>query len=319
MTARIVLGGSVGLLVATCAAGGCGGRVDDAASGRIGEPPIVRILGTAGTGAATNSAGSGVGSGRAVLGGLHDAGSGSTGGISDVGPDASARVDAGQDAAMIADGGHEDPAEVWVGQVAHKVTSFGDNGPDAPPEHVVLALFHADGVVGGAIVFGNGPRPPKATDPAAVYPPITPPSTLAEQERQLDELVAGLFDGQPYSLFNVHRSEARMTFEVMPYELWKDWCALQPETYSSFDGAEYTYVCAPSGAAGSAEVGLGYLCRGNGFGPCECDKKSCHADLSFGWGVDLELRGDVLEGVFTYTKGSGSGIWGNGIKLRRLR
>jgi hypothetical protein len=105
----------------------------------------------------------------------------------------------------------------------------------------------------------------------------------------------------------------------MPSELWTDWCALQPKTYFLSERPDATYSCVPSLSAGAtAEVGKDFLCLGTRNHPCECDEKRCHADLRDGWVVDLELRGDSLEGL-TYFVTSATGIWGNGIKLRRVK
>ena len=307
MTPRTVVGSSIVLLVAAAVAGGCGGRVNDGASGGIGEPPVVRTLGTRGAGG-TSSAGSGVGSSRAGLGGMRDTGRGSTRSVVDAGPDAPAPLDAGRDAARLADAARGDRVEVWVGQVEHKITSLGDHGPDAPPEHVVLALFDRDGLAGGSIVFGSGPEPPKATDPNSFYPPLTPASTREEQEWQVNDMTGRPFDGQPYSLFNVHKTGMRLTFEVMPHELWKDWCSLQPNG------------CAVFTPSSTPEEGPDYLCLMYNH-PCFCTDKSCHADLTsvwLVWLVDLEFRGDSLEGL-TYRMDSGTGIWSDGVKLRRVQ
>src|SRR5262249_34353486 len=101
---------------------------------------------------------------------------------------------------------------VWVGQVSHTITSIDDNGPEAPPEHVVLVVEESDGGVSGSIVFGEGQPPPRATEPSIFYPPVTPSTDIAEQYAQYTDLIANPYDGQPYSLFHVHRTATRLGF-----------------------------------------------------------------------------------------------------------
>jgi hypothetical protein len=215
---------------------------------------------------------------------------------------------------------------VWVGEVEHAVTAIENSGPAAGPEHVVLVLSEADGGVSGSIVFGDHSPPPPATNPDAFYPPITPAPIGALQTGQFIALLQEPFDGDPYSLFDVRQTATRITFEILPAELWKGWCALQtmtydaPEANTSNDGK---FTCAPgSSAIDNPEVGKAGLCLAGGIGsglPCLCDQTSCHADLTGNGDIetfDLELNDGLLEGVMPSF--SPSGIWGYGVKLHRV-
>jgi hypothetical protein len=223
------------------------------------------------------------------------------------------------------DGG-QDLVGVWVGEVEHTVTAIENSGPSAGPEHVVLVLSNADGRLSGSVVFGDHSPPQPATDPEAFYPPITPAPTGALQTGQFIALLRQPFDGEPYSLFDVRQTATRITFEILPAELWKGWCALQTMTYEVSEASMLNYgefTCAPDSlATASPEVGKAGLCLSGGVGsglPCLCDQTSCHADLTGNGNIetfDLELDEGVLEGVMPSF--SPSGIWSYGVKLHRV-
>jgi hypothetical protein len=235
---------------------------------------------------------------------------------------APALVDAGYQVATNPDAGGEALLGVWVGQIEHAITARDDTGPAAPPQHVVMVVVQASGTLAGSIVFGDAPPFPTATDPNAFYPPITPLGPPEAREGELFDLVRNPFDGQPYSFFYVNHTDTRLMFEVVPAELWKDWCAMQPKTYPSRRLPSQPWVCAVhSTLQSNPEFDQDALCNGNGDAksPCVCDEKSCHADTMNpnDWNVDLALQGESLEGL-AYSYGSAGGIWSHGMKLRRI-
>lgn len=194
--------------------------------------------------------------------------------------------------------------QVWVGEVDGTV-SFGLplTDEDHPvPEHVVLVL-KGDAADPGSLVIGGDPPPPKATDPSVFYPPLTgedPDGTYTVAE----ELLARPYDGFPYSLLALDRTETTITFQIAPAELYTHWCALQTHITSS----AFQYGLPTCGRADltsrldyyeSHDPNPVYLCDGNGFSACECDKTSCHARIdapATRWTLSLGAQNGLLEG-----------------------
>lgn len=215
--------------------------------------------------------------------------------------------------------------QVWVGEIDRTVTFEIPLIPDSPePEHVVLVLKGSDDVDQGSLVIGSDPPPPKATDPNVFYPPLTLQDGGAGTEEVARELMSSPYDGFPYSLLALDRTETSVTFQIAPAELYTDWCALQ--THITVSAFEDMLACGRADVTlnedyyQSHDLDTAYLCDGNGYSACRCDQTGCHALTEapgVRWTISLGAQNGLLEGQMWELLGS-SQIMPN-LRLKRLR
>jgi hypothetical protein len=313
---------------------GCGGHVNDLGVGRNteagGSAGAATTAGTpnrgggssgAGASGASNETGNGGPAGRVAGGGT---GGATSGNANDAGgaPDNAGGTadDAGGTPSNAGGTGSRDIAggsapggtlsvsapQVWVGETTSWVT-YPDPVTFDRPEHVVLVLNPEGSKDRGSIVLGDRPPPPPATDPDAFYPPIDGDGySIANFLKQFP------LEGQPYTLLDVWQTDARLTFQINPFELWKDWCRLQTRCSTG-----------PSPEMDGHAPRKSDLC---GYGDpvvCTCEDSVCSwtsmQPAFWSFTIDLELRGALLEGQVLAGGGSPSGLYTLGMRLTRVK
>lgn len=308
---------------------GCGGRVDDV----LHEGPDPQGGTTGSEGGAAGAGGRASGGGRASPGGgssngggtdapssggrtAGGAGGSSAGGSSAGG--AGGTAGSGGEASSGGGGGLSSAAggaatEVWVGKVQRSITYDDHEDGVETPQNVVMVLQRsAGGILSGSVLFGDREPPGTPTDPEAFYP-VLDDYTLWQTMKHAP------LDGFAYTLMPLSVQDGRVTGKFAPGELWKAWCAIQPEAFPSrFPGEPDT--CAPPDAPlGTDEAPRkAALCRS--IPVCDCTGGVCrpHLDRNL-WTLDLQLRGDLYEGEVQSDRIVGGGVWLFGVRLRRVQ
>lgn len=196
--------------------------------------------------------------------------------------------------------------QVWVGYIRMAVTKYTYNLNEAlSPQHMVLVLNPEGAEDVGSVILGDAPPPPPPTDPNAFYPPTTETNgRLAVQELHV------LLEGVPYSLEDVRRTDARLTFRLNVGEVWRDWCKLRTDCSVNVNAVAPDH--APNGDN---------LCgdNSNDFAACTCEDSTCRWNPANAfWTVELELRGSFLEGQIAQGEQALGGVYSFGIRLERV-
>jgi hypothetical protein len=189
-----------------------------------------------------------------------------------------------------------DRFEVWVGEVAMRVTSppvpprnpEDDLGDAFSPERMtlVIGLDAQNRALGGSVTFGAGepPAPPRhAGDP---YPALAP----FEIRWRISA-----YPGFEYPLTRMSSSGAQLGFSFAPGELWRPWCALLSSRPLPGTGE---FACTTDDPAGAAVTST-EACTGTveeRF--CNCDRASCDANTTYRWRADMAFDGDRGSGQF---------------------
>jgi len=189
----------------------------------------------------------------------------------------------------------EDYAANWQGYAeAH---DFADGS-----DQVKITL---DALGNGTLEIGNSPALPIATDPNVGYP--------ANYNRL--QRIEDLFVGVSYPVSTATVEAARIRFSVNPWDLERDWCALQT---SYLPPTATEYLCVPY-AVGLSIPGNNYCDVNDGvvavpvdctkrdlclMRVCDCDAQGCsrHQDVSGMKGYTkfdaaLDATGDTLVGT----------------------
>jgi hypothetical protein len=194
--------------------------------------------------------------------------------------------------------------QVWVGETQWQVT-YTDDALAMVPEHVVLVLNPEGADDAGSTVLGEAAPPPPPTDPDAFYPPVYGVSGIL----LASTVEASLFEGVPYSLLDVRRTDTRLIFHLNPLELWKDWCKLKT-------------ACSPTPdlTLSNHAPDVDDLCTNSptGVGVCQCDDSTCrwNPTVQYVSTIDVQLRDGVLEGQISQPGGWVAPI---GIRLKRVQ
>jgi hypothetical protein len=106
---------------------------------------------------------------------------------------------------------------------------------------ITLTLTSNGATVSGTVTFGAGSPPPTATDPNGVYPPgfqsqgaMTTPSPATYIEGTIFTALGGTFDG------------SRLQLGIATAEVFKTWCAIQPQTWLQQPNGPPYYECLPN-------------------------------------------------------------------------
>lgn len=148
----------------------------------------------------------------------------------------------------------EDYAAHWEGYA--EATTFADGS-----DKVTITL----GPTGdGTLEIGDSAAMPQATDPTVGYPPRTGPEVGVDIQR--------LFPGVSYPISTATVESARIRFWINPWEIERDWCALQ--TSFPVNGAAHDYLCvSASTGSWSFSTSTCYLNDGTSLVPVDCDKR----------------------------------------------
>jgi hypothetical protein len=157
------------------------------------------------------------------------------------------------------------PEEVWVGQLwsvgqvlCDPLSPWSDRKLFVTTtgflDRAVLVLApDSEGHIGGRVQFGQGTVP---TDPGAAPYADGDNGTFWLCSTQIPTT------GAEYTLLNVARTAARVSFELAPNEIWSSWCRTQ-------------------------------IVRSDG---CDCEGRDCHATTTVRFHVDLIQTDNTLEG-----------------------
>jgi hypothetical protein len=223
--------------------------------------------------------------------GSNESGSGSEGGGNDSGGTGSSPLDG-----------------TWTGYIESFTLPSGSD--------VVSMTFanQGSGPITGTVTFGTQPAPAPATNPGVGYP------TNINWGMPVDGFLG---EGFVYTAQQIAIESPRVQLGVVSKELWKGWCALQPQTYGwSDDGGGPRYGCLPGwgctvSASGAGcfltnpmnqmvlvDCGLLALCLPGGCfwggeegAVCLCSASSCTVDIAMpDITFDMQLTGDQLNG-----------------------
>ena len=162
----------------------------------------------------------------------------------------------------------EDYAAVWEGYVeAHEFSDGSDK---------VKVTLDASG--DGSLEIGDTAHWPAATNPDVGYPPVSVTTGLFYPAEKL-------FPGISYPISGATIELARLRLSVNPWEVVRDWCALQtsyahatgPSPYSCLPAPVYENPgpgCRYGSPATSVDCAKAMMCTGQPQA-CSCDAQGC--------------------------------------------
>jgi hypothetical protein len=154
----------------------------------------------------------------------------------------------------------EDYAAEWEGYA--EANSFAD-GSDK-----VRITLDASG--DGTLEIGDSAPMPPATNPNVGYPLKSRP--------EVDIVIQLLFPGVSYPISAATVESARIRFWINPWDVERDWCALQ--TSFPVTGSVHSHLCvSASTGQRSFSTSTCYLNEGDSLVPVDCDKRNlCWSD-----------------------------------------
>jgi hypothetical protein len=195
----------------------------------------------------------------------------------------------------------------WTGYIESFMLPSGSD--------VVSMTFanQGSGPITGTVTFGTQPAPAPPTNPSVGYP------TSINWGMPVHGFLG---EGFVYTAQQIAIESPRVQLGVVSRELWKAWCALQPQAYGwANDGGGPPYGCLPNWGCGSSETGAGCFltspmnqmvtvdcglmalcfmggCGGGGEGAvCLCSATSCAVDMTMpDISFDMQLASDQLNG-----------------------
>ena len=154
----------------------------------------------------------------------------------------------------------EDYAAHWEGYA--EANSFADGS-----DKVRITL---DALGDGSLEIGDSAPMPPATDPSVGYPPRSGP--------EVGVGIQQLFPGVSYAISTATVESARIRFWINPWDVERDWCALQTSFAVKDSVHGYLCVSAPTGTR-SFSTSTCYLNEGASLVPVDCDKRDlCWTD-----------------------------------------
>ncbi len=163
----------------------------------------------------------------------------------------------GGDASTLGDAGGSSAPTRWAGYLENYQLPSGS-------DHVTIT-FTSDTT--GRVFFGDPPALAPPTDAAAAYPPGAIASRL-DRGAPLEHF--------EYTMLAGNRAGDRFTFEFVPEEIWRGWCALQTPyptvnfTPEGGDGGVIGYGCMPNVAFGEDNGACHWDDRDGGTHPIDC-------------------------------------------------
>lgn len=167
-------------------------------------------------------------------------------------------------------------------------------------DKVTLVL---DSASTGTMTFGDGPALAPPTDPNAGYPPDFVAGAITDDPSTRNE------ENFAYSLTSSARVGDRLTFAVVPAEVWKQWCGLQTPISDGQNGYGCLTNAGGGGDANGCHLGVDDagtpvdcakfdLCYGGRI--CQCSSASCTVDITTPRRVihvDVRFDGNTITGT----------------------